>query len=174
MNLWLIGDTHFGHSMMWEKGHRPPGFSDTIIANWQRLVKPEDTVLHLGDVIMGHETATRLPAIMAQLPGMKILVVGNHDHRSKQWYQDRGFAFVCDSIRRGEILFSHSPFAPLPDGGCRYNIHGHWHKDSSHRRDDDLANPYIAANRHRYVLLEIDSTLSPVLLDDFIANIPKG
>ena len=51
--IWFISDSHFGHSAIVLYCGRPFKNSDemdeTIIRNWNQIVKPEDTVCHLGD-----------------------------------------------------------------------------------------------------------------------------
>lgn len=60
-----------------------------LVENWNNTVKPEDTVIHLGDVIFyGRDKADKF---IKQLNGYKILIRGNHDkglHRMKEY----GFA----------------------------------------------------------------------------------
>ncbi|MDP9314478.1 MAG: metallophosphoesterase [Chloroflexota bacterium] len=129
MQYWIITDTHFNHARLQELGGRPVDADEQIKRNWQRLVAPDDVVIHLGDVIIGKQS--QLKGIMEQLPGTKILVRGNHDHEKNSWYIQRGFAFVCDMLVIRDILFSHEPVAVLPSG-VRINIHGHFH-NNDHR-----------------------------------------
>ena len=173
MDLFIVTDIHDGHAMMVEKGHRPEGYSQTFIENWQRVVPPTATVIDLGDVMMGHNQKERLPALLKQLPcAHHILCVGNHDRRKWSEYYDAGFALVCTSIRIKDIVFSHYPMIPLPDGEVRWSIHGHFHGGgSNHRSQEYEENTYYRENRHRYALLEIESTLSPVRLEDFLATL---
>ena len=51
--------------------------NETIIERWNSLVKPEDTVYHLGDVIMG-DLEAGLPLVKS-LNGKIKLTLGNHD-----------------------------------------------------------------------------------------------
>lgn len=85
---------------------RPADFTEKIITNWERKVKPEDLVIHLGDVSWGDLEIDKLP-------GIKVLIKGNHDKMPNSWYQKHGFAFVCESctIFYGglHILFTHKP-----------------------------------------------------------------
>lgn len=165
MSIFLISDSHFNHTMLITQGFRPDDYGQQIIANWQRVVGPEDTVLHLGDVIF--RSASMLPEIMAKLPGTKILIRGNHDRERHEYYERRGFHLCVDQLVRDEILFTHIPVVPLPEE-VSYNIHGHFHNDSSHRSEAFEADPYFREHRDQYLLVEVESTLSPIRLDDFI------
>lgn len=128
---WLIADTHFNHRMLIENSFRPPNFQDLIIANWQRLVQPEDTVYHLGDVILSKPPA--LVEILAVLPGRKILIRGNHDRESEGYYLRAGFAAVAQGILIGGVWLTHAPQVTLPDGAV-VNVHGHLHGNNNAHR----------------------------------------
>ena len=64
-DIWIVSDTHFMHKNILtfrdDKGEliRGKRFSDvqdmdeTMIENWNSVVKPGDLVYHLGDVMMG-------------------------------------------------------------------------------------------------------------------------
>ncbi len=57
-NIWFVSDTHFGHGNVLKYCNRP--FSSTLehdqqlIANWNSVVKENDTVYHLGDFGLSH------------------------------------------------------------------------------------------------------------------------
>ena len=170
--LFLIADCHFQHHRLVELAGRPPDFTEQIIANWQRLVAPDDTVINLGDVQIGQMST--FAHLQAQLPGFKVLLRGNHDHERPNWYYKRGIHLVMDEMRIGRILLSHAPTIPLPDG-VTHCIHGHYHTEKdSHRMMDftgsveaEFNGIYYHKNRSRFVLLSIEETLSPILFQDF-------
>jgi calcineurin-like phosphoesterase family protein len=124
---WLITDTHFDHDRIGVYCDRPDGWMDKILKNWRDIVKDEDTVIHLGDVQVGHKQS--LDALLKSLPGMKILVRGNHDQASKLWYMRNGFQFACDGISFAGVTFTHRPVNSLYDG-TDLNIHGHVHNSA--------------------------------------------
>ena len=81
--LYVITDTHLGHRAMCHSCGRPENFSEQICHNWQNMVNPADTVIHLGDIAWDEQWLHRL----MRLPGRKILVRGNHElseHRLQQ------------------------------------------------------------------------------------------
>lgn len=144
---WIISDTHFGHKKMVEKGWRPEGYEGLIIAHWASTIAPDDLVIHLGDVWCG-----KGPRVdVTQLPGQKVLLIGNHDHESDSWYMDHGFNFVCRGfeIRRYGYAwwFSHEPKAAgfMP---WDINIHGHLH-DDDHRKAEFAS---ILTEDHHYLI----------------------
>jgi len=84
--IWLTSDTHFNHANIIRYSSRPFAdvneMNEALIARWNRVVQPLDTIYHLGDFGMG--TPDAWPAIVARLNGRKLLVLGNHDrHRGK-------------------------------------------------------------------------------------------
>jgi calcineurin-like phosphoesterase family protein len=109
----------------------------------------------------------RLAQIMAVLPGIKILVRGNHDHYRIGQLQDAGFHFVCDGFRIGEIYFSHEPTRRLPEF-VRLNIHGHFHKDGQRFLGSYAQFPWYADYPERYLLAEVETDLGPILLREFL------
>ncbi len=131
-NIWLIADTHFGHEYMIKKGLRPKDFNERIMKNWSESVKEDEIVIHLGDILISNRRGW--PFYIPQLPGRKILTVGNHDHENYRWYMNNGFDFVCEKfmweIYGLKIIFSHEPLDNLC--GCDINVHGHLH-DGMHR-----------------------------------------
>lgn len=121
---WLITDTHFDHENIGVYCDRPDGWMDKIIRNWRLIVKPEDTVIHLGDVQVGR--GHDLLSLMNSLPGTKVLVIGNHDTKSSLWYMRNGFAFAADAFAYKQATLTHHPADSLI-ADTDINIHGHVH-----------------------------------------------
>jgi len=161
MNIYITSDTHFGHAALHERFKaRPADFEEMIITHWKRIIHPEDIVIHLGDLFVGNPEywLKWLP----DLPGRKILVLGNHDGKSITWFMNHGFDFCCKEFtwkRYGfRILFSH---IPKSDGDFDINIHGHLH-EGRHRE-------YSTDNRH--ILLSLEQTsYQPLKLDKMVEN----
>jgi len=183
MNVYLIADTHLNHDkeggVMLTYCQRPPDFTNLVLNNWRRTVKPEDLVIHLGDVLIGKREDR-----IADLPGTKILIRGNHDRSQSNtwWMQKGGFQFACDSLMFRQMWLTHEPSAILPPGAI-YNIHGHLHNiwDGFHKperleRDAELLsfdqtkqlkNPW-----QRLFALEYTS-YSPVEFNKFVSHPEK-
>jgi calcineurin-like phosphoesterase family protein len=102
---------------------RPSDVDVRIKRNWLSLVRPDDLVIHLGDVAF---TFVPLKEWMEELPGRKILVRGNHDSHTVSWYMNNGFSFACDGLVLSGIYFTHRPVPILPEN-TSLNIHGHCH-----------------------------------------------
>lgn len=115
-NIWFTSDPHFGHAKCIEYCSRPYKSADEmdekLIANWNRVVQPQDTVIVVGDFFMYHKKA-KLKEILTRLHGKKILVRGNHDMSQSEMHTV-GFDLVCDSMTMqmaGETVnISHYPY----------------------------------------------------------------
>ena len=77
-DIWLTSDSHFSHNREFLYG--PRGFKnieehdEVIIQNWNSLIKPDDIVYHLGDVMLNDDEH-----------GLKCLqrLRGNHDSENR-------------------------------------------------------------------------------------------
>ena len=88
---------------------------------WRSQVTKRDVVWILGDVGM-HRRAYET---LATWPGMKRLVMGNHDE--SRWFGDV-FLSVHACLEHNGVLFTHYPVAPSSvRPRYRANVHGHTH-----------------------------------------------
>ncbi len=130
MDTYYTADTHFGHEKIMEYEERPfssvQEMDDTLINNWNSVVKPEDVVYHLGDV--GLHKKERLREIVHSLNGTKICLRGNHDLKPVAM-EKLGFLICLESafirIGRHDCYVSHEPF-PMSSLEC-WMVHGHVH-----------------------------------------------
>ena len=85
MATYLTADTHFGHPLVISdkiQARRPfasiQEHDETLVALWNAVVRPDDTVWHLGD--FAHKCSERHAlGIFRRLNGRKLLIRGNHD-----------------------------------------------------------------------------------------------
>jgi calcineurin-like phosphoesterase family protein len=133
--VFLVSDTHFGHSKMYEMPFlRPDGTpmrpwpsaeqaDEAMIERWNAVVTPRDKIYHLGDVAIPR----RGLQVLERLNGDKVLIAGNHDW---PWEKDLGkyFRNVRAYWRFDDFAFSHIPVHPdALKGPWAGNIHGHLH-----------------------------------------------
>lgn len=127
--IWLIADTHFNHKNIIKYCNRPfssiEEMNETIIENWNKVVKNSDRVFVLGDFCLAGKD--KIIETGSRLNGRKTLILGNHDSASLRVYYEAGFEMVSKhTLFLDGFLLSHYP---IPD--CRfYNIHGHIHNES--------------------------------------------
>jgi len=118
MTTFLISDTHFGHSAIIRMCSRPyadVGDMDSAMQDlWQRTVRPDDTVIHLGDFAHRYPT-DKLPKLFASLNGKKHLIRGNHDDKDTlalPWESVRDIAF--ESIDSTNCVLCHFALRTWP------------------------------------------------------------
>ena len=131
--IWITADWHFGHNNIIKYCNRPfantTEMNNTIIKNYNKVVGKNDLVYVLGDVSFLNTVSTA--EIIKSLNGFKILIKGNHDHKTNSGYRKMGFNEVYDKpiILNNLFILSHEPISPLMLGGF-LNIHGHTHNTS--------------------------------------------
>jgi calcineurin-like phosphoesterase family protein len=132
---WAVADWHMGETRM-EIMQRP--FRDAseqynkLISEHNRIVKPDDTVYVLGDVVSkSAENPTEWLELIAAFNGEKTLVRGNHD---VLFTDEQLQPFFANIIAEGKGIYeevdgiplwlTHYPTQSLAD---RFNIVGHIH-----------------------------------------------
>lgn len=178
MSYLLTTDTHFFHDKMMEYCGRPDGFESIIQSNFNKI-KPDDVLIHLGDICIGRDLEAHEKFIQP-LECKKWLIRGNHDKKSDSWYLRNGWDFIASSItlyKFGKtIVLSHQP---VLDGDYDFNVHGHFHNnlsrlkskkwvddDEEERNKDNLSN---LTDKH--ILLSIEETkYQPILLRNMIGQ----
>ncbi len=97
--IYFTADTHFGHKniIQYCSGRQRyecvEDMNEDLINRWNRVVTPDDTICHLGDVAFLPKDKTL--EICHRLNGHKILIMGNHDlHRTVAFWGECGFEEV--------------------------------------------------------------------------------
>jgi calcineurin-like phosphoesterase family protein len=131
-NTFLISDTHFGHKgickFLREDGTKLRPWDDTdemdeiLVQNWNSVVKPNDIVYHVGDVVMNRRC---LPTV-GRLAGRKILIKGNHDVFPLVDFTPY-FEDVRGSTTFSDMILTHIPIHSASVGRFTVNVHGHMH-----------------------------------------------
>lgn len=134
MNTFFISDLHFGHTNIL-KFTRSDGtplrpfnsieeMDETIISNWNSVVRHNDKVIVLGDVVINKK---HLPTV-SRLNGLKTLVMGNHDAEPPDVYF-QWFTKVQAYRTFDGCILSHIPVHPSQFGRFTFNVHGHLHSN---------------------------------------------
>ena len=135
-NTYVISDTHFHHANIIKYSNRPFRDSfhmdETMIENWNSVVRPEDKVYHLGDVYLG-KCKNESDVLFSRLNGTKVLILGNHDTGKDQLLLKHFKRIHAYRILPEYGLFlSHVPIHPDSiNRRCKFNIHGHTHEKGS-------------------------------------------
>jgi len=174
INIWFISDTHFNHNNILsfknneDKPLRPfssvEEMNETMIENWNKLVKPQDKIYHLGDVILGK--AAEFDPILSRLNGKKRLLLGNHDiektqHLAKYFDLKHIFGAKHLNVNGFKCVLSHIPLhteSIKPLGNI--NIHGHIHCNTVRLPNTEEPDP-------RYVNICVEKTdYKPINLEE--------
>lgn len=131
MQLFFTSDTHFSHERIIQLCNRPfssiEEMDEKIIENWNDVVKPNDTIYHLGDFSFNKEKKDS--HFLHRLNGKKHLIKGNHD---KQPSIKDGWSSINDYLKikfnKKRIILCHYPLREW-DGffSGAWHLYGHVH-----------------------------------------------
>ena len=163
---WLWSDLHLSDRAVLEAWKRP--FRHTreldrhLLREWRRAVRPGDTIICLGDVAHPDAWWDRRTALdIRNLPGRRILILGNHDVNETDALREAGFreqyaGAVLDT--EPKLVLTHYPLREPPPETV--NIHGHVHGGEAPTR------------RHMNVSVE-RTGYRPVRLDDLLDRVHR-
>jgi calcineurin-like phosphoesterase family protein len=130
-NTWVTSDNHFGHANIEHLCKRPPNTDTLMVEEWTRLVPADALLLHLGDVAYRADFEM-WRRVIAQLPGDKHLIIGNHDKQPVKYYKSCGFTVIepfLFTYNGKPISFSHYPLETPRTDPDQLRIHGHIHNN---------------------------------------------
>lgn len=91
VEIFLTSDQHWGHNNIISYDNRPfeniDHMNEELILRWNNVVNYEDIVIHLGDVSFLNPQKTI--DIVKKLNGKIILINGNHDHRTRKFWEEK-------------------------------------------------------------------------------------
>ena len=182
-SVFLTSDTHFGHANICKfttadgKPVRPWDNADemdeALVANWNSVVKPNDKVYHLGDVVINKKALKTL----GRLNGDKVLIRGNHDIFADSEYHQYFRSLRGYHVMNGMIL-SHIPVHPESLGRFGVNIHGHLHTNrvKKARGVDSKSGNVLYSNQidPRYHCVCVEQTdFRPILFEEVVRRIKE-
>lgn len=180
-NTFLISDTHFSHNgvvkFLCDDGSklRPwdnvEDMDEAMVDNWNTVVRPQDKVYHLGDVVINRKALK----ILSRLNGTKVLIKGNHDIFRLEEYTPY-FKDVRGSHKLENFILTHIPLHP--DSVARWcdgNLHGHLHSNrvmkTVHRQYEFLNYEVLDTRYHSVCVEQINFT--PIAYEDLKVKIAK-
>ena len=177
-SVFLVSDTHFGHAGVcrflcddnvtkirpWTD---PEEMDEALVKNWNDVVRPNDKVYHLGDVVINR----RCLQTLRRLNGDKVLIKGNHDIFKLSDYTPY-FRDVRGYHVMNNMILSHIPIHP--DGLYRFraNIHGHTHQRRVMREVYDPMYDTRSEIDPRYFNVSVECIdFKPILFEDVVKRI---
>jgi len=138
MASFFTSDTHFGHASILRLCDRPfasvARMDDALIARWNAVISPGDTVYHLGDFCF--RSGEEAPHYLERLNGDVHLIAGNHDGHTLKMHSNR-FASVSVikeiAVEDQAIVLCHYPMREW-HGSFRgaWHFFGHVHGRLNH------------------------------------------
>jgi len=175
MELFFTSDTHLMHqpSFVWE----PRGFTsveemnEAIVERWNAVVKPEDRVIHLGDVILNN-TEKGLE-YFRRLNGEICIVVGNHDGPKRQEELSKlpnviilGYAH-CFKYKKTTFYLSHYPTLTANYDDKYFsqhviNLHGHTHQRTNFLNPTNPFMYHVGVDSHNCTPVHIEEIITDI------------
>lgn len=172
-NIWLTSDSHYNHekNFIWE----PRGFSsvkemnEAIVEKWNDVVKDDDIVYHLGDVLMSADLEGGM-SLVRQLKGHKYLAFGNHDteNRVEAFKKEKLFEDIQMGYRlkagKLSLVLSHYPqlVANREDKKPIWSLHGHTHQTTNF---SDIFHAYhVGVDSHCCCVVNLEDIVSEIKL----------
>lgn len=189
MPSFVISDTHFGHTNSWAKFKLPNGdplrpfssneeMDEAMIERWNAKVSPQDTVYHLGDVVIKKSSLE----LVKRLNGKKRLVRGNHDIFHDKHYREVGFEKMYGvRVFVDKFILSHIPLHPdCVTDRFKVNVHGHLHANEVTRQIPvQQTDEWVSALSHteidpRYLCVSVEHTnYEPLSFEEVEARIAR-
>ncbi len=137
---WFTSDLHIAHKLMVDEARYQSPFrvhtsvedhDGAVVAGINKYVRPGDTLYILGDLSF-HKLAADTADVLRAINGKKILVKGNHDHRTKNKMGATLPAPVMAELSEFHHYLERT-FTVEPDGDgqliCMFHFPiMHWHK----------------------------------------------
>lgn len=164
--IFLSSDWHFFKNH-YKKEHNYVN-TQKIVAWCKKHIKDDDVFMYLGDISFRYaneKDQLESQRILSTIPGVKILILGNHDKMLGQdYFTNCGFDYVFEELKWQNIIFTHRPIIMdiYPDDYI--NIHGHIHNDRCYNTTDGKRNINVYP-------LWYDN--KPVTLDYLLNNVEK-
>ena len=148
--VFFWSDQHFYHNNIIKFSGRPYDsimhMNTSMLNNYYNIIQPEDVVIFGGDVGFGE--VEEVQNLLQDLPGTKVLVMGNHEFSGKNEFRDYGLfdattmCFVFYKNINGKtcnVLVTHYPVDNhwLPENTI--NVHGHIHVYLADKKNINMA-----------------------------------
>ena len=171
-NIFFCSDHHFGHAniLTFKRDDGTPlrdfvdidHMNEIIVQRHNEVVRPNDKVYFLGDVVMSKKTSAL--EILGRMNGEKVLIKGNHDQCNLLAYAQY-FKDVRGSHQFSGLIMTHIPIHPESLARWGLNIHGHLHYNVVKRELSHLPDP-------RYFNVSMERiNYTPISLEEIKKNV---
>jgi calcineurin-like phosphoesterase family protein len=176
--VFFTSDLHLGHTNIIRLCNRPfmslPEMNKVLIDNWCKTVSEHDLVIITGDLVWGG--AQLWERFLQELPGQKILIIGNHDLKCKLEKVEHHFLAIREQVEfkiGSERIFA--CHYPIPDFPGRYHgvkhIFGHIHEKDFKYASPLHYNLSVERNGYAPISYKLLQTLFAKQLNEDKANL---
>ena len=141
-HIYLSSDWHFFKNH-YKKEHNYVN-TQKILTWCRQNIKSDDVFIYLGDISFRYaneEDQKESQRLLALIPGIKILILGNHDMMLGQdYFTGCGFQYVYERLDWQNIVFTHKPIPMELMPEDYINIHGHIHNIKTYNTTDGKRN----------------------------------
>ena len=176
MEIFFTSDTHFCHrqEFLWS----PRGFSnveemnEAIIERWNKVVKPEDIVYHLGDTMLNDNE--KGIECFKRLNGQIFIIWGNHDtqNRTNMLFGEcrnlaGGWYATVIKYHNHSIYLSHYPTLTSNFDDKHFNqhvinLHGHIHSKNNWMIPTNPFMYHVGLDSHNCTPVHIDEVITDI------------
>ena len=176
-NIWFTSDLHMMHNKAFLWG--PRGFSnekemcEALVENWNKVIKPEDTVYDLGDMALSD--VQEAAKYIKKLNGKHFWIRGNHDTNNKVDYlmdtcwDKLYFVGWADMLKYNKYHFymSHYPTLTANFDDKKFsqhviNLHGHTHQQTNWLQLDNPFMYHVGVDSHNCTPVHIDEVITDI------------
>lgn len=178
MKVFFTSDHHFFHANIIKYCNRPfldvDHMNSEMSSKWNSVVGDDDVVIYVGDMSAGlGRREDLLKELIASLRGRKILIKGNHDHQTDEWYKNAGFQKVFGHLNLAGVLLLHYSLFTAPTFGVdldrlgviEHVVHGHTHQVGTPDHENHFN---VAVDRHEFVPVEYNKAIPDHLQKSFL------
>ena len=141
-HIYLTSDWHFFKNH-YKKEHNYVN-TQKILTWCRQNIKENDVFMYLGDISFRYankEDQKESQRLLASIPGIKVLILGNHDMMlGQEYFTGCGFHYVFERLDHKNMVFTHKPIPMeiMPEDFI--NIHGHIHNMKTYNTTDGKRN----------------------------------
>lgn len=177
-NVFFTADTHFFHQNIINYSSRPfhsvEEMNQGLVERWNKVVKPNDAVYHLGDFTLTSRVEL-VDQILGQLNGTIRLVKGNHDnwvkkldklknHGKIKWVKDYVERWFNVHNQKYKIVMCHFPLlswhgSHWGSGRGSIMLHGHTH-GSVQRFNQNVRRLDVGVDVHDWYPVNLETVIS--------------
>jgi len=189
LKVYITSDQHYFDKQAIQYNNRPYDLSfDGMIENaidmfnnFNSVVEKDDLTIFLGDVAFITSKSKAIFKEMAKnLYGNKILVLGNHDRKTEEFYKNCGFLAVTDYIKIGRYFLCHYPLdrcfsshekhllSICKQLKCDTIIHGHVHDLDI--IDTDFERINVSVDHHEMMPVQFNQKIFKTFASNFLKD----